>query len=175
LTEGSNPAAWRPARARLGVVGRAHGLDGSFRVEGAVDWFAFAPGALLELGGEPRRIATRRGDDARPIVRLAGVESREAAEALRGSVLELEMAALPEPEAEAFYVFDLVGCEVMSAGARIGVVRDVLDRPANDVLVVDRGGEELLVPFIREAVPSIDVEGRRIEVDPAFVEEGPAA
>src|SRR6478752_3241938 len=73
LTEGSNPAAWRPARARLGVVGRAHGLDGSFRVERAVDWFAFAPGALLELGGEPRRIAARRGDDARPIVRLAGV------------------------------------------------------------------------------------------------------
>jgi 16S rRNA processing protein RimM len=82
---------------------------------------------------------------------------------------------VPEPEAESFYVFDLVGCEVMSAGARIGVVRDVLDRPANDVLVVDRGGEELLVPFIREAVPSVDVEARRIEVDPAFVEEGPSA
>jgi 16S rRNA processing protein RimM len=153
------------------VVGRAHGLDGAFRVEGAVDWFAFAPGALLELGGEPRRIAARRGDDVRPIVRLAGVESREAAEALRGSTLELEAAALPEPEDEAFYVFDLVGCEVTSAGARIGVVRDVLDRPANDVLVVDRGIGELLVPFIAEAVPVVDVAGRRIEIDPAFADE----
>jgi 16S rRNA processing protein RimM len=156
------------------VVGRAHGLDGSFRVEGAVDWFAFAPGAVLELGGEPRRIAARRGDDVRPIVRLTGVESREAAEALRGSTLELEAAALPEPEAEAFYVFDLVGCEVTSAGARIGVVRDVLDRPANDVLVVDRGTGELLVPFIAEAVPLVDVPGRRIEIDPAFAHEEPA-
>jgi 16S rRNA processing protein RimM len=139
-----------------------------------VDWFAFAPGALLELAGEPRRIATRRGDDARPILRLDGVESREAAEALRGEVLALEAAALPEPEPDAFYVFDLVGCEVRSGGARIGVVRDVLERPANDVLVVDRGTEELLVPFIREAVPAVDVEGRRVEIDPAFASEAPA-
>jgi 16S rRNA processing protein RimM len=157
------------------VVGRPHGLDGAFRVEGAVDWFAFAPGALLELGGEPRCITARRGDDTRPIVRLAGVESRDAAEALRGAVLELEAAALPEPEPEAFYVFDLVGCQAFSGGARLGVVRDVLDRPANDVLVVDLGGDELLVPFTRDAVPAVDIEGRRVEIDPAFVQDGPTA
>jgi 16S rRNA processing protein RimM len=146
------------------VVGRAHGLDGSFRVEGAVDWFAYAQGERLLVGGVERVIRSRRGDERAPVVRLDGVEAREEAEALRGQALELPVERLPAPEQDAFYVFDLVGCEVVCAGERLGTVREVLDRPANDVLVVDGPQGELFLPFTVDAVPHVDVASRRIEV-----------
>ena len=74
---------------------------------------------------------------------------------------------VPEPEEDAFWVFDLVGCNVEREGVVLGVVREVLDRPANDVLVVTvEGGDDLLVPFTRDAVPEVDVPGRRVSIRP---------
>jgi 16S rRNA processing protein RimM len=158
---------WRPERARLGAVGRAHGLDGSFRVEGAVDWFSYARGERVLVAGAERRIAARRGGEGTPLVlRLQGLDGRDAAEALHGAVLEIELERLPEPEEEAFWVFDLVGCDVVCEGRVLGCVREVLERPANDVLVVEAGDEELLVPFTRDAVTHVDVVARRLELRP---------
>jgi 16S rRNA processing protein RimM len=167
------PAPWRPERARLGAVGRPHGLDGSFRVDGAVDWFAYDRGQRLLVAGEERRIAARRSEQP-PVIRLEGVADRDAVEALRGAALELPVERLPEPEEDAFYVFDLVGCAVSCQDRTVGVVREVLERPANDVLVLDAGGQELLVPFVRDAVPEVDIEGRRLELA-AWVLDEPAS
>jgi 16S rRNA processing protein RimM len=114
-----------------------------------------------------RRIVARSGDQLRPIVRLAGIDSRTEIEALRGALLEVPTEQVPEPEEDAFWVFDLIGCEVELEGRVLGVVREVLDRPANDVLVVSvEGGDDLLVPFTRDAVPHVDVAGRRLSVRP---------
>jgi 16S rRNA processing protein RimM len=160
-------APWRPATARLGAVGRPHSLDGSFRVDGAVDWHPYAAGSRLLVGGVEHRIVARSGDQLRPILRLAGIDSRTAVEALRGKPLEVPTELVPEPEEDAFWVFDLVGCEVELAGRPAGVVREVLERPANDVLVVEVvDGDDLLVPFTRDAVPEIDVAARRIVLRP---------
>jgi 16S rRNA processing protein RimM len=156
------------------VVGRAHGLDGSFRVDGAVEWFAYDRGQRVLVGGDERRIAARRSD-APPVIRLEGVEDRDAAEALRGTALELPVERLPEPEEDAFYVFDLVGCEARCEGRQVGVVREVLERPANDVLVLDADGRELLVPFVRDAVPEVDVAGRRVELAPWVLDDALSA
>ncbi len=74
---------------------------------------------------------------------------------------------MPEPEEDAFWVFDLIGCNVEREGTVLGVVREVLERPANDVLVVSvEGGDDLLVPFTRDAVPEVDVPGRRLSIRP---------
>jgi 16S rRNA processing protein RimM len=152
----------------LGAVGRPHSLDGSFRVDGAVDWHAYAKGSRILVGGVEHRIVARSGDDLRPILRLAGVDSRTAVEALRGKPLEVPTELVPEPEEDAFWVFDLIGCNVEREGVVLGVVREVLDRPANDVLVVtvEGGGDDLLVPFTRDAVPEVDVPGRRLSIRP---------
>jgi 16S rRNA processing protein RimM len=156
-------------------VGRPHGVRGAFLVDGAVDWFAYAAGSALLLDGEERRIRERGESGGRPLVQLEGVDDRDAAAALRGAQLELDAAELPEPEPDAFYVFDLVGCDAFCGARLVGRVRDVLERPANDVLVVEpAGGGELLVPFIREAVPSVDVAARRLELAEAFCETEPA-
>jgi 16S rRNA processing protein RimM len=160
-------APWRPATARLGAVGRPHSLDGSFRVDGAVDWHPYAKGSRILVGGVEQTIAARSGDDLRPILRLAGIDSRTAIEALRGKPLEVPTELVPEPEEDAFWVFDLVGCRVTSEGRELGLVREVLERPANDVLVVTvEGGDDLLVPFTRDAVPEVDVPGRRLSIRP---------
>jgi 16S rRNA processing protein RimM len=164
-------APWRPATARLGSVGRPHGLDGSFRVEGAVDWHPYARGSRLLVGDASYRIAAHSGEPRRPILRLAGVDSRGAIEELRGAVLALPAGELPEPDADAFWVFDLVGCTVEEEGRELGTVREVLERPANDVLVVapPEGGDDVLVPFTLDAIPEVDIAARRVVVRPGLL------
>jgi 16S rRNA processing protein RimM len=160
-------APWRPATAQLGAVGKPHSLDGSFRVDGAVDWHPYAKGSRILVGGVERQIVSRSGDDLRPILRLAGIDSRTAIEELRGKPLEVPTELVPEPEEDAFWVFDLIGCAVEREGTVLGVVREVFERPANDVLVVTvEGADDLLVPFTRDAVPEVDVPGRRLSIRP---------
>ena len=99
-----------PKGARLhvtvGRVGRPHGLDGSFVVEGASDApDRFAVGATLLVGGAPARIVASKRAQGRPVIRL----DRRAE---RGTPLEVPRNDLPPPGPDSFYVFELVGLEV---------------------------------------------------------------
>jgi 16S rRNA processing protein RimM len=115
-------------------------------------------------------VASVRGDEAFPILRFGEVGDRDAAEALRGYVLEIPSSALPELEADEFYPFDLIGLEVRDEnGAVIGEVTDVLDSPAHALLLIagnrdsacpepdSRGSSGELVPFVTAAVPVVAV------------------
>jgi 16S rRNA processing protein RimM len=159
---------------RLGLVGRAHGLSGAFRVVGVAEWFTFAPGATLLVDGEPRALLSVIGTRQSPIVEIEGVTSREEAAALLGHPLELRASDAPAPEEDAFWVRDLVGMRARCGERELGEVTDVLERPANDVLVLRlTDGREHLVPFTREAVPGVDVAGRALELADAFAEPPP--
>ena len=159
------------APLRLGLIGRAHGLGGAFRVVGAAEWYAFAPGATLLLDGEPRSLLSVAGTQQSPILELEGITSREQAAAVLGHALELRASDAPSPEEDAFWVRDLVGMRARCGERELGEVTDVLERPANDVLVLRlRDGREHLVPFTREAVPAVDVPGRVLELAEAFAE-----
>ncbi|HET6172892.1 MAG TPA: ribosome maturation factor RimM [Gaiellales bacterium] len=156
---------------RLGLIGRAHGLGGAFRVVGAPEWYTFSPGATLLLDGEPRDLLTVAGTQQSPILELAGITSREQAAAVLGHVLELRAEDAPSPEDDAFWVRDLVGMRACCGEREIGEITDVLERPANDVLVLRLAdGREHLVPFTREAVPGVDVAGRVLELAEAFAD-----
>jgi 16S rRNA processing protein RimM len=159
------------APLRLGLIGRAHGLGGAFRIVGAAEWYTFAPGATLLLGGAPRALLSVAGTQQSPIVEIAGVTSREEAAALLGHPLELRASDAPAPEDDAFWVRDLVGMRARCGERELGEVTDVLERPANDVLVLRLSdGREHLVPFTREAVPGVDVAGRVLELAEPFAE-----
>jgi 16S rRNA processing protein RimM len=155
-----------------GVVGRPHGLDGSFHV---VDPVA----ALLETGTEVRLGDARRaivrlaGYDAHPIVRLEGCEDREAAEALRGQELLVARTAAPELDEEEWWATDLEGCAVRDGDREVGVVARLLALPSCEVLEVTREGDapDLLVPLVRDAVRDVDLDGRVIDVDLTFLGE----
>ncbi len=163
MSEGDGRFPWRPDRVRVGTVGRAHGLDGTFAVEGQCGWFAFRPGSRVMLDGLPARVSRRAGTDGRPLVAVEGIDDRTAAEEARGAALELPRAGLPEPEPDSFFHFDLIGCLVVSEGRELGRIKAVEEGVANDVLVLDDEAETRL-PFVQPVVPDVDIEGRRVEV-----------
>lgn len=139
-----------------GVVGRTHGLDGSFHVERPQH--PLERGTVVRLADRDRAVERRAGTDRRPLVRLAGIGTREAAAALRGAVMLVE-AVLEDGE---WLAEDLVGCRVAGLGA---VVR-VIDAPSCDLLELE-GGE--LVPLIADAVRAVDLDSATIEIDRRFL------
>jgi 16S rRNA processing protein RimM len=148
---------------RVGRVGRPHGLAGAFLVEHASDDDArFAVGATLHVDGKPAHVIDSYRAGNRRALRLdCPVE--------RGAELAVRRDELPPPEADHFYVFQLIGLEVVEGGRVLGRVRDVLPGAANDNLELDTGE---LVPLVDDAVHGIDLERRRIEVVSGFLTEG---
>lgn len=145
----------------MGRVGRPHGLDGSFHVTRA----GSLPGVVL-VDGVPRRIERLAGTPERPIVRLSGCSSRSDAEALRGASLSVPRDELRLDEGE-FWASDLEGCIVVDGTREVGVVARMIALPSCEALEVG----DLLIPLVRDAIRSIDVEARRIDVDMGFVGE----
>jgi 16S rRNA processing protein RimM len=144
-------------------VGRPHGLDGAFVVEEASqDESRFEEGAELLVDGEPARVVvSRRVGGRRYAVKL----DREVA---RGAELALTRDRLPELPEDSYYVADLVGMDVLDErGVRIGAVREVLPGPANDVLELD-GGQ--LLPLVEDCIREVDLEGRRVILNPGFID-----
>ena len=151
-----------------GRVGRAHGLDGSFYVLDARAAL-LVPGARVRVAGRATDVVRRAGTDERPIVRLEGVESREAAEELRGLELLVPRSAAPPLEDDEWWAEDLVGCRVVDGDRELGRVGRLLPLPSCEALEVTGGGEEFLVPLVRDAVRSVDVEAKVVDVDVAFL------
>jgi 16S rRNA processing protein RimM len=147
----------------VGRVGKPHGLDGSFVVEGASDEPArFAVDAEIWVGGEPARVVASRRARGRPVIRLdRPVE--------RGTRLEVPTSLLPSPEQGSYYVFQLVGLEVEEEGGRpLGRVADVAPGVANDVLELDSG---LALPMHEDCISEVDLAAGKIVVAPGFADD----
>jgi 16S rRNA processing protein RimM len=167
-----------------GRVGRAHGLDGSFYVTGARPRL-LALGTAVTLDGRATEIVRRAGTDERPIVRVRGIDGRDAAERVRGMELTVERADAPSLGEGEWWAGDLEGCEVVDGERVVGVVSGLLELPSCEALEVRlvAGAEEaaapggrvpgeMLIPLVRDAIRHVDVAGGRIDVDMSFVEEG---
>ena len=160
-----------------GRVGRPHGLDGSFYVTRPRPRLLVA-GTRVTLHGDERAIVRRAGTDARPILRLEGIDSREEIEALRGGELIVAGADVPQLQEGEWWAHELEGCEVFDSGVHVGTVRRMLELPSCEALEVDRagGGEQLLVPMVKAAIRAVEPDRRRVEIDLAFLglEQPPA-
>jgi 16S rRNA processing protein RimM len=148
---------------RIGRVGKAHGLDGSFFVEnGSEDEARFAVGATLHLDGEPAKVVASKRSGGRPVIRL----DRDAA---RGAELAVQRSELPPPGEDEYYEFQLVGLSVEEEGGRsLGRVTSVQPAPANDVLELDSG---LLLPLVGACVLEVDLDARRILIAQGFADD----
>jgi 16S rRNA processing protein RimM len=156
----------------VGRIGRPHGIRGEVTVEVRTDdpELRFAPGSVLttdpaRLG--PLTVAAPRWHSGRLLLSVAGVADRTAAEGLRGTVLSAEVPddELPE-DPEEFYDHQLRGLAAEATdGAALGTVTDVIHLPGQDLLSLDHHGREVLVPFVAEMVPDIDVDAGRIVLD----------
>ena len=157
-----------------GRVGRPHGLDGSFYVAEPKPQLLDA-GCGLSVRGRQARIAQRKGTDQRPIIRLEGSSNRVDVEELRGEPLLVargEAPALPDDE---WWTEDLEGCVVRSAGRVLGTVSRLIALPSCEALEVRSadGAPALLVPLVSDAVCSVDLEQKQIEINLEFLGEEP--
>jgi 16S rRNA processing protein RimM len=158
----------------VGRVGRAHGIKGEVTVEVRTDEpeLRLAPGAVLATdppAAGPLTIEHGRVHSGRLLLRFAGVADRNGAEALRGVLLvaDVDPDELPE-DPEEFYDHQLIDLDVVTVdGQDVGRVAEIAHLPYQDLLVVRRGdGREVLVPFVAEIVPEIDLDAQRAVIDP---------
>jgi 16S rRNA processing protein RimM len=155
-----------------GRVGRPHGLDGSFLVAEPNVLLLRASDTLLVADVE-RAIERLAGHDKRLIVRIEGCSDRDGAESLRGLPLLVARADAPDLEEDEWWAEDLEGLTVQDGEHGVGTVRRLLAFPSCEVLEVERteGGEPLLVPLVSDAVRSVDLERRLIDIDLEFLGE----
>jgi len=162
-------------RVSVGAIAGAFGVHGEARVKS----FCAEPEAIADYGPLSSEDGARRFEIrlTRPVkggfaARLSGVATREAAEALKGTRLYAERDRLPALPDDEFYHADLIDLTVLdTGGAEIGRVRAIYDHGAGDMLEVvgpdgDSRGRELLIPFTRAAVPTVDLALGRIVADP---------
>jgi 16S rRNA processing protein RimM len=158
---------------RAGVVGRPHGLDGSFHVGRPVPSL-LADDIDVRVGDAQLHVERLAGHAGAPILRLAGCSERADAEALRGREILVARIGAPELEEDEWWAEDLEGCVVRDGDEEVGVVSRLLGLPSCEVLEVARGDSgrpALLVPLIADAVRDVDVGRGVIDIDLRFLGE----
>jgi 16S rRNA processing protein RimM len=169
-----------PSEANAGRVAGVFGLHGELKVAASrIGEDALVPGITVRAtlnDGTTRslRVAAMRRHQGRPLVRFAGIDDATDAEALVGSTLSIDRAAVVLA-ADEYLDDDLVGCTVVDlAGAQLGRVTGVEHFPAQDMLLV--GPSRAMLPLVRAFVRSIDLPARRIVVDvpPGLLDPGEA-
>lgn len=163
----------------VGRIGRPHGVRGEVTIDVRTDVpeRRFAPGVTVTC--EPATAGPLLVDGAhwhsgRLLLSFAGVDSREAAEALRGVLLTIDSSEAgpagddDEGDDDVWWDRDLIGLSAYTTdGSLLGTVADVVHAPGGDLLVVARPDEgEHLVPFVHEIVPEVDQTNGRLVVDP---------
>jgi 16S rRNA processing protein RimM len=165
----------------LGRFGAPHGVRGEIRLQS----FTADPLAIATYDGLTDKSGVRNFKllSVRPqgkdmlVAKVYGVNDRAGAEALNGVELYLPRESLPAPEEDEFYFADLIGLRAETRdGAEIGVIVAVRNFGAGDILEIApaNGGESLLMPFTKAAVPTVDLRGGRVVVEPPTEVEGEA-
>ena len=163
------PAATDGKRIALAAVAGAHGVKGEVRLK----LFSHSADGLkahktLFVGGLERKLVSLNSAGKTPIARFEGIADRTQAEALRGSLIEVDRAALPTLSEGEYYHADLIGLACVDRdGAAVGNVAAVENYGAGDLLEVALpDGRKSLIPF-RDGVADL-VDGR-IVLDPEFL------
>ncbi len=164
-------AAPRPERVELRVARlvKAHGLKGGFKLELYTDdpVNRFKPGASFRLQvpedspwfGKTITLTSIREINSHPVAFFDGVEERSVAESLVKAILWIEHDPETQPiEKDAWFDHQLVGLKVLRDGVEVGVVTRVEHFPAQDLLVITREGEDVLLPFVQAFVPRVDID-----------------
>ncbi len=156
---------------QLAVIGAAHGIKGEVRVKtytsDPLDLGSY--GLLYDTSGKSYEILSIRPSKTVVVVRFAGVEDRNAAEALNGKELYVDHAQLPQDlDEDEFYYTDLIGLAVRdSAGVSYGKVSAVFNFGGGDVLEIKESGKKpVMIPFTLTSVPEILMEEGAILIDP---------
>lgn len=164
----TTPVTAEDKRVALAAVAGAHGIKGEVRLKLFTDGLDTLQSAdMLYVGGEARKVEVRPGGKA-AIARIDGVTDRSAAEALRGTLVEIDREALPPLEEGEYYHADLVGLTCFSKeGETVGSVVGVENYGAGDLLDIELvNGKRSLIPYKDGVADLVDA---RIVLDPDFL------
>ena len=160
----------------VGRIARPHGVRGELVVDVRTDEpeQRFAAGnslaATLRSGSRTTlTVASARPHGVRLLVRFEAVDGRDAAEALRGALLTVDSSDLPpQSDPDEFYDHQLEGLTArLPDGTVVGVVTEVMHGPGGELLVIARdGGQEALVPFVHDIVPTVDLDTGHLVLTP---------
>lgn len=159
----------------VGRVAKAHGISGELTVEVRTDSpeLRFAVGAVLtaKQRGQPARsltVSSVRPHGNRLLLRFEEVAGRDDAEPLRGALLLADTDDLPSTDdPDEFYDHQLAGLAAeFTDGSPAGTVREVVHIPSGELLAVDVDGRDVLVPFVKAIVPTVDVAAGKVVIDP---------
>jgi 16S rRNA processing protein RimM len=154
----------------MGRIAAPFGVKGWVKVQP----YSEDPGTLMDFGswrvgrGETQAhfvVEAVQDHGAALVAKLAGIDDRDAAYALRGQEISVARSALPAPEENEYYWSDLIGLTAVNReGVELGKVDSLMETGAHDVLVV-KGRREHLIPFVAAFVGGVDLQGGTIEVD----------
>ncbi|GMQ78649.1 MAG: ribosome maturation factor RimM [Anaerolineae bacterium] len=153
----------------IGRVIRPHGIRGDLRVESHTDdleRFSWIEKVYLnEDDGEPLLVENVRFHQKRVLLKLKGVEDRNAAESLRHSWLYIPMDEVVPLEEDEYFLFQLIGLKVVNQnGDVLGEVSDVLETKANNVFIVKDNEHEHLIPDIPDVIREINFTKNIIKI-----------
>lgn len=162
-------------RLNVGRIGRAHGILGEATIEVRTDDAAsrFALGASLETDDHGNLVVDSvRVHNGILLISFAGHTDRNAVEKLRDVLLYAEVDIdAPGEDEDDYHVLQLIGCKAhLEDDTLLGEVKDVLNLPGQDVLVIQANSGEVLIPFVRALVPEVDILGKKLTVIPPVIE-----
>ncbi|PRZ18866.1 ribosome maturation factor RimM [Nesterenkonia sandarakina] len=166
-------------RLRVARIGKPHGIRGEVTAQLFTDEpeERLAPGSvIIRIAGDQTvdRITTlltvtrQRWNKSVALLSFREINDRDSAEALRGSTLYVEVPMEEDSDDDGWYSHELAGFAcVDSAGEPLGTLKELITGSAQDLLVVTAtSGEDVMVPFVEEIVPEVDVENQRIVLTP---------
>lgn len=167
-------------RLLVGRIGRAHGILGEATVEVRTDMpeARFAIGARVQtessdgMTGE-LTITSYRIHNGILLLGFAGIHDRNEIEKLRDTLMYYDVN-IDEPSEfeDDYHVMQLIGCKAfLDSNEEFGTVSDVINLPGQDLLAIDTANGEVLIPFVRQLVPEVDIKNRRLIVIPPVRDE----
>lgn len=162
-------------KLNVGRIGKAHGILGEATIEVRTDEAEdrFAIGAVLETDSHGQlTVASARVHNGILLLGFEGVEDRNAVEALRNELLYADVdIQAPGIDEDDYHVLQLIGCTAFLVdGDEFGVVTEVLNLPGQDVLAIKSAEGEVLIPFVRQLVPVVDIKAKRMTVIPPEID-----
>jgi len=168
----SDQAARRHLYA-VGVIAKVFGVKGEVKVHSySRSYDEFKKLGSVLAGKNEDTVVERRIEKVSPrgndiYIKFQDVDDRNAAEALIGQFLYVEETARKRLAPGEFFVDDIIGMSVCDSRKKVlGVVRDVVRYPAQDVYVVETGRGEIMVPAVRDIIRSVDVKNRTMTIEP---------
>jgi 16S rRNA processing protein RimM len=167
----------RRTQLRVGRLTKAHGLKGAIKLELFTDdpGRRFVPGAVFSLQvptespwhGKTLELAELRWYNSHPVGFFVGVADRTAAEGLAKAILWIDQDDTESPDEEdAWYDHQLAGLAVVRDGVTVGQVARIEHFPAQDLIIVKTPNGEVMVPFVKAIVASVDIEAGVVTVTP---------